>query len=68
VVTDFFKKWIALNSNLIALSANAPLIQPLVLIKSLSDVSQQLFVMEKKTKVNQVLLQDLLEKCNEEVR
>ena len=67
VVTDFFKKWIALNSNLIALSANAPLIQPLLpLSKSLSDVSQQLLlVIDKKQKVNQVLLQDLLEKCNE---
>jgi hypothetical protein len=29
-------------------------------IKSLSDVSQQLFVIDKKQKVNQVLLQDLL--------
>ena len=66
VVTDFFKKWIVLNSNLIALSANAPLIQPLLpLSKRLSDISQQLLlVMEKKQKVNQVLLQDLLEKCN----
>jgi hypothetical protein len=42
------------------LSANV-LIQPLVaFIKSLSDVSQQLLLVIDKTKVNQVLLQDLL--------
>ncbi|RBN50154.1 beta-N-acetylhexosaminidase [Flavobacterium psychrolimnae] len=66
VVTDFFKKWITLNSDLIALSANAPLVQPLLpLSKSLSDVSEQLlFLMDKKQKVNQALLEDLLEKCN----
>ncbi|WP_114755351.1 beta-N-acetylhexosaminidase [Flavobacterium glaciei] len=66
VVTDFFKKWITMNSDLIALSANAPLVQPLLpLSKSLSDVSEQLLLlMDKKQKVNQVLLEDLLEKFN----
>ncbi|MFV8378105.1 beta-N-acetylhexosaminidase [Flavobacterium sp. LB3R33] len=66
IVTNFFKKWIALNSDLIALSANAPLVQPLLpLSKSLSDVSEQLLLlMDKKQKVNQALLEDLLEKCN----
>lgn len=66
VVTDFFKKWIAMNSDLIALSANAPLVQPLLpLSKSLSDVSEQLLLLiDKKQKVNQALLEDLLEKCN----
>ncbi|CAM3957428.1 beta-N-acetylhexosaminidase [Flavobacterium sinopsychrotolerans] len=66
VVTDFFKKWISMNSDLIALSANAPLVQPLLpLSKSLSDVSEQLLLlMDKKQKVNQALLEDLLEKCN----
>jgi hexosaminidase len=66
VVTDFFKKWITLNSDLIALSANAPLVQPLLpLSKSLSDVSEQLLLLvDKKQKVNQALLKDLLEKCN----
>jgi hexosaminidase len=66
IVTNFFKKWIALNSDLIALSANAPLVQPLLpLSKSLSDVSEQLLLLiDKKQKVNQVLLEDLLEKCN----
>lgn len=66
VVTDFFKKWIAINSDLIALSANAPLVQPLLpLSKSLSDLSEQLLLlMDKKQKVNPALLEDLLEKCN----
>ena len=67
VVTNFFKKWIVTNSDLIVLSANAPLVQPLLpLSKSLSDVSQQLLLlMEKKQKVNPKFLRDLLEKCNE---
>lgn len=66
IVTNFFKKWIILNSDLIALSTNAPLVQPLLpLSKSLSDVSEQfLLVIDKKQKVNQALLEDLLEKCN----
>ena len=66
VVTNFFKKWIALNSDLIALSSNAPLVQPLLpLAKSLSDVSEQLLlIMDKKQKVDQTLLEDLLEKYN----
>ena len=66
IVTNFFKKWIILNSDLIALSSNAPLVQPILpLSKSLRDVSEQLFLlMDKKQKVNQALLEDLLEKCN----
>ena len=66
IVTNFFKKWIAMNSDLIALSANAPLVQPLLpLSKSLSDLSEQLLLLiDKKQKVNQALLEDLLEKCN----
>jgi hexosaminidase len=66
VITDFFKKWIVMNTDLIALSANAPLVQPLLpLSKSLSDVLEQLLLlMDKKQKVNQALLEDLLEKCN----
>jgi hypothetical protein len=50
------------------LSANV-LIQPLVaFIKSLSDVSQQLLLVIDKTKVNQVLLQDLLRNVMRELR
>ncbi|MDO8316249.1 MAG: family 20 glycosylhydrolase, partial [Flavobacterium sp.] len=66
VITDFFKKWIAMNSDLISLSAKAPLVQPLLpLSQSLSDLSEQLLLLiDKKQKVNQALLEDLLEKCN----
>jgi hexosaminidase len=66
LVTDFFKKWIVMNTDLIALSANAPLVKPLLpLSESLSDLSEQLLLlMDKKQKVNQVLLENLLEKCN----
>ena len=66
IVTNFFKKWIAMNSDLIILSANAPLVQPILpLSKSLSDLSEQLLLlMDKKQKINQALLEDLLEKCN----
>ncbi|MFV8369842.1 beta-N-acetylhexosaminidase [Flavobacterium sp. LB2R40] len=66
LVTDFFKKWIVMNVDLITLSANAPLVQPLLpLSKSLSDLSQQLLlVMDKKQKINPTVLVDLLEKCN----
>ncbi|WP_426096132.1 beta-N-acetylhexosaminidase [Flavobacterium sp. DSR2-3-3] len=66
ILTNFFKKWIVLNSDLIALGANAPLVQPLLpLSKSLSDVSEQLLLLiDKKQKVRQTVLEDLLEKCN----
>jgi hexosaminidase len=66
VVTNYLKKWIAMNADLITLSANAPLVQPLLpLSKSLSDVSEHLLLlMDKKQKVNQALLENLLEKCN----
>lgn len=66
VVTDFFKKWIILNKNLIALSENAPLVQPLLpLSKSLADLSEQLLLlMDSKQSVNSANLTDLLEQCN----
>ncbi|MGO4904046.1 beta-N-acetylhexosaminidase [Flavobacterium sp. W20_MBD1_R3] len=66
IVTDFFKKWIVMNADLIALGVNAPLVQPLLpLSKSLSDVSEQfLLFLNKKQKVNQSVMEDLLEKCN----
>lgn len=66
LVTDFFRKWIEMDANLIALSANAPLVQPLLpLSKSLSDFSQQLLlVIEKKQVTNTASIKDLLEKCN----
>ncbi|SDX90979.1 beta-N-acetylhexosaminidase [Flavobacterium degerlachei] len=66
VVTDFFRKWIAMNDQLIDLSANAPLIQPLLpLSKSLSELSQQLLLkIENKKIVQPEILNELLEKCN----
>lgn len=66
VVTNFLKKWIAMNADLIALSANAPMVQPLLpLSKSLSDLSEQLLLLiDKKQKVSQTVLEDLLEKFN----
>ncbi len=66
LVTNFLKKWVDTNTNLIELSSNAPLIQPLLpLSKSLSDLSQQLLlVMDKKQAVNPAILNDLLEQCS----
>ena len=65
-VTDFLKKWIEINTKLIALSSNAPLIQPILpLSKSLSEASQQLLLkIEKKLAVNTAILSDLIEQCN----
>jgi hexosaminidase len=66
LVTDYLKKWININSNLMDLSSNAPLIQPILpLSKSLSDLSQQLLLkIEKKQTVNPPLVNNLLEQCN----
>ncbi|POY41386.1 beta-N-acetylhexosaminidase [Flavobacterium alvei] len=66
LVTDYLKKWINVNTKLVELSSNAPLIQPLLpLSKSLSDLSQQLLLkIEKKQTVNPTAVKDLLEKCN----
>lgn len=65
-VTDFFRKWIGMNVDLIGLSANAPLVQPLLpLSKSLSEISEQLLLMiEAKHIINPVQFNDLLNKCN----
>jgi hexosaminidase len=66
LVTDFLKKWVDMNAKLIDLSANAPLVQPLLpLSKSLSAISQQLLVgIEKKQSLNSSVMSDLLEQCN----
>jgi hexosaminidase len=65
-ITDFFRKWIGINVDLIGLSANAPLIQPLLpLSKSLSEISEQLLLMiEAKQIIDPLLFDDLLKKCN----
>ena len=66
LVTDFLKKWLGLNTNLMELSKNAPLVQPLLpLSKSLADLSEQLLLkIDQKQTVNPTILKDLLEKCN----
>lgn len=66
LVTSFFRKWIVMNVDLINLSANAPLVQPILpLSNSLSEISEQLLlVIETKQNVEPALLKDLLEKCN----
>lgn len=66
LVTDLLKKWVTLNANLVDLSKNAPLVQPLLpLSKSLADLSAQLLlVIDKKQSVNPAVLKDLLEQCN----
>lgn len=66
VVTGYLNKWVKMNSDLNALSNNAPLVQPLLpLARNLNDISQQLLLkIEKKQNVNATLLNELLERCN----
>ncbi len=66
LVTDFLKKWVTLNANLVELSKNAPSVQPLLpLSKSLADLSEQLLLkIAQKQTVNPTVLNDLLEQCN----
>lgn len=66
LVTNFFRKWIAMDADLIILSANAPLIQPLLpLSKNLKEISEELLsVLEKKKTVNPDVSNGLLEKFN----
>ena len=66
LVSSFLRKWIAINTDLVNLSLNAPLVQPILpLSKSLSDLSQQLLlVIENKQTPNAVLLNDLIKQCN----
>lgn len=65
-VAAFFNKWIALNKELIALSANAPLVQPILpLSKKLTDASQELLlVLDNKSTLKADDLKSLIEQCN----
>lgn len=65
-VASFFNKWITLNKGLIELSANAPLVQPILpLSKKLSDASQELLlVLDKKSTLQAADLKSLIEQCN----
>lgn len=63
LVTDYLKKWIAMDLDLIRLSANAPLIQPILpLSKNSSLVSKELLLgLEGKQSLNKTILNQLLE-------
>lgn len=65
-VAAFFNKWIIINKDLTALSANAPLLQPILpLAKKLSDVSQELLlVLDNKSTLKTTDLKSLIEQCN----
>ncbi|KRB58174.1 beta-N-acetylhexosaminidase [Flavobacterium sp. Root186] len=65
-VAAFFNKWITLNKGLIELSANAPLVQPILpLSKKLSDASQELLlVLDNKSTLKAADLKSLIEQCN----
>ncbi|TPG31363.1 beta-N-acetylhexosaminidase [Flavobacterium pectinovorum] len=65
-VTAFFNKWIAVNKGLIELSANAPLVQPILpLSKKLNDASQELLlVLDNKSTLKADDLKNLIEQCN----
>lgn len=66
IIIRFFKKWIELDKKLIQLSANAPLIQPLLpLSQSLSSLSNEfLFILQENRPINNALIIDLYEQCN----
>ena len=65
-VAAFFSKWIALDKELNDLSANAPLVQPVLpLAKKLSDASQELLrVLDNKSTLKSADLKSLIEDCN----
>jgi len=65
-VAAFFNRWIALNKELVALSANAPLVQPILpLSKKLTDASQELLlVLENRSTLRKDDLKSLIEQCN----
>jgi hexosaminidase len=65
-VAAFFNKWITLNKELNALSANAPLVQPVLpLAKKLSSASEQmLLVLDNKSTLRADDLKNLIEECN----
>jgi hexosaminidase len=66
IVTNYLSKWIKMNIDLVQLSNNAPLIQPLLpLSNNLKDLSEQLLLkIDKKQNLEPSILNDLLNKCN----
>lgn len=65
-VEAFLYKWMALNKDLIALSANAPLVQPLLpLAQKLNDASAEiLLLLDNKSTLKKEDLKKLIEQCN----
>jgi hexosaminidase len=65
-VAVFFTKWIGVYKELTTLSANAPLVQPLLpLAKNLNDASQQLLlVLDNKSTVKTEDLKSLIDLCD----
>jgi hexosaminidase len=65
-VASFFTKWIALNKELNELSANAPLVQPVLpLAQKLSDASKELLlVLDNKSTLKAADLKSLVEQCD----
>ncbi|WP_240723627.1 beta-N-acetylhexosaminidase [Flavobacterium sp. J27] len=65
-ITDFLKKWKATHQNLLLLSDNAPLIQPILpLSESLSLLSEELLqIIHNNKKYDSVYVNQLYEKCN----
>ncbi len=63
---SFLNKWIAVNKGLNELSANAPLVQPILpLAKKLSDASEQiLLVLNNKSTLKAEDLKSLIEECS----
>ncbi|AOW10573.1 beta-N-acetylhexosaminidase [Flavobacterium gilvum] len=65
-VANYLNKWVRMDKDLLVLSNNAPLVQPLLpLSKSLSDLSEQLLLkISNKQGLDDSSLYGLLEKCN----
>ncbi|MCD0465850.1 beta-N-acetylhexosaminidase [Flavobacterium sp. ENC] len=65
-VVAYLNKWIAVNKGLNELSANAPLVQPILpLAKKLNDVSEQLLlVLDNKSTLKADDLKKLVEECD----
>ncbi len=66
IVTNYFKKWIDLNTSLNQLSLNAPLVQPILpLSQCLASLSKEfLLVLEENKPFNKKVMNDLYNQCN----
>jgi len=66
VVINYLNNWTKMNTDLNILSANAPLVQPLLpLSKSLNELIEKLLLkIDKKQNIEAPVLNELLEKCN----